>query len=93
MNKYLVKKNNPGLDGFTDVLQVLEIIESKHGQVVIANYFCSGYGDDIEPYFLRDLLEEGYKFSDDKKYEGWINGKYHNGFLNGYSPEDEGLYE
>lgn len=74
MKKYLVREiNNPGLNNITDVLQVLEILESKYGQVVIANYFCSGYRDDIEPYFLKELLEDGYKFSDDNKYKDWIN--------------------
>lgn len=76
-----------------DVLVVLEILDSKCGKIIIGDYLCSGYPEDIEPYFLQELLDLGYKFSDDEKYEGWTNGKYHSAFLNGYSPEDEGLYE
>lgn len=78
MSKYLVKetKNYFSEDPnaiIIDAFQVLEIVDSIHGKIIIANYLCSGYPDDIEPYFLDKLLEDGYKFSDDEKYKDWIN--------------------
>lgn len=76
MNKYLIQtihSDHFNVDILVTVYEVLKLVEdSDYGTIVIANY-VTDEGSKIECLFLDEALEYGYKFSDDKKYNNWIN--------------------
>lgn len=74
MERYLVQevKDYFGHIVLTNVLEVLQQIESDYGTIVIVKY-DTDEGWIIEPQFLQESLDFGYKFSDDEKYNNWVN--------------------
>jgi len=78
MHKYLVQTihdDHFNADILVTVLQVLQLIESEHGTIVVVKH-DTDEGWSIDPYFLNDVLELDYIFSDDEKYKehlSWEN--------------------
>jgi len=70
MHKYLVQevKDYFGNIVLTNVLEVLQLIESDYGTIIIVKYYTEESWK-IDLNFLSDLQEWGYKFSDDEKYK------------------------
>lgn len=74
-DKYLVRiiKHNSGEYTLALVLEVLKVIDTEYGTVVITRYTDTETSY-LDTEFLHELEEDGYKFSNDSKYEGYING-------------------
>jgi len=75
MHKYLVQtihSDHFNVDILVTVYKILKLIESDYGTIVIVNY-VTDEGGKIECLFLEEALKYGYKFSDDEKYNNWIN--------------------
>lgn len=74
MSKYLVKEIRDYFGGIViaTVLEVLQMIDTEYGTVVIYKYSDKDTWY-IETSFLHELEGDEYKFSDDSKYDGWIN--------------------
>lgn len=74
MSKYLVQEVKDYFDHIvlTNVLEVLQQIESDYGTIVVVKY-DTDEGWIVEPQFLQESLEFGYIFSDDEKYKDWVN--------------------
>jgi hypothetical protein len=74
MSKYLVKeiKDYFGNEVLTTVIEVLKMIDTEYGTVVIFKSTDEGICY-IDTALLDKLQEYEYKFSDDEKYKDWIN--------------------
>jgi hypothetical protein len=70
MHKYLVQevKDYFGNIVLINVLEVLQLVESDYGTVVVIK-FDTEKSWKIDLNFLSDLQEWGYIFSDDEKYK------------------------
>jgi len=74
MHKYLVQTHRSdhfNADILVTVLEVLQLVESDYGTIVVLKH-DSGDGWNISPYFLDEVLKDGYKFSDNEKYKKYL---------------------
>jgi hypothetical protein len=70
IDRYLVQEVKDYFDNIilTNVLEVLQLVESNYGTIVIIKH-DTDEGWSIDPLFLNQILEDGYIFSDDEKYK------------------------
>ena len=76
MRRYLVqtfRDDYLNVDILVTVYEVLKLIEdNEYGTIAIVKTNKSE-GWVIECHFLEEFLQYDYKFSDDEKYDNWIN--------------------
>ena len=68
--KYLVQNFNEGI--LITVYEVLELVDSSYGTIVIAQTNLEGSWEN-QCFFLNEALERNFIFSDDEIYKSWVN--------------------